>query len=111
MQKATGEVELGSEAITNTIHFFNTIAEEVFDISQNMTEVSQLTEKEADAVQEMESRISEVKVLADSTSKEAVASAAAAEESSVALNQISTIMADLTLIAARIQESVGRLKA
>lgn len=111
MQKATGEVERGSEAITNTIHFFNTIAEEVFDISQNMTEVSLVTEKEADAVQEMESRIHEVKGLADSTSQEAIASAAAAEESSVALNQISTIMADLSLIAARIQESVGRLKS
>jgi len=110
MQKATDEVSRGSEAINETIRFFHTIAEQIQEISDNIAEVATLSEEERNAVQMIESRISGMKTLAEDTSVEASASAIASEESSVALNQISSIMAELSKIATRIDESMKRLK-
>lgn len=109
MNKANDEVSRGSDAITDTIRYFHTIADQILAISENMKEVAVLTDEESSTVIEIENRISAVKSLADNTSLEASASAVASEESSVALNQISTIISDLSLIATRISESMTRL--
>ncbi|PKL59522.1 MAG: methyl-accepting chemotaxis protein, partial [Methanomicrobiales archaeon HGW-Methanomicrobiales-4] len=109
MSLATSEVSKGSVAITDTIQFFHTIAEQVEEISQNMTEVASLSEEEAAAVQEITSSVSEVQAMATETAQEAVGTAAATEESTAALNQVSNIIGELSVIATRINESVSRL--
>ena len=63
MEQATTEVAKGSEAITETIRFFHTIAEEVEGISQNMVEVASLSEEGAAAVEEITASVSEVRNL------------------------------------------------
>jgi len=109
MTEAITEVSKGSVAITDTIRFFHNIAEQVDDISRNMTEVASLSEEEASAVEEITASVSEVKTMANETAKEASSSAASSEESSAALNQVSTIISDLSTIATRINDSVSRL--
>ncbi|HWQ62952.1 MAG TPA: methyl-accepting chemotaxis protein [Methanospirillum sp.] len=109
MDLATGEVSKGSVAITDTIEFFHTIAEQVEEIAQHMGEVASLSEEEAAAVQEITSSVSEVRSMTGQTVEEAVGSAAATEESSAALNQVSTIIGELSVIATNINESVSRL--
>lgn len=109
MDQATTEVAKGSVAITDTIEFFHTIAGQVGDISQSMSEVASLTEEEAAAVEEITASVSEVKILAANTSMEATSSAAASEESSAALNQVSNVISDLSVVATRINESMERL--
>ena len=109
MNLATGEVSKGSVAITETIQFFHTIAEQVEEISNNMSEVAGLSEEEAASVEEITASVTEVKNMSTETAQEAMGSAAATEETSVALNQVSTIVGDLSLVATRINESVSRL--
>jgi len=109
MNQATNEVSKGSVAITDTIRFFNTIAEQVSQIAQNMTEVASLSEEEAAAVEEITASVSEVRSMANDTAKEAGNSAAASEEASAALNQMSEIISNLATIANRINESMSRL--
>lgn len=109
MDQATTEVSKGSDAITETIQFFHTIADQVDDISQNMGEVASLSEEGAAAVEEITASVSEVRALSEQTAQEAVSSSAASEESSAALNQVSTVISDLSVIASRIDESMGRL--
>ncbi|PWR73284.1 methyl-accepting chemotaxis protein [Methanospirillum stamsii] len=109
MNLATTEVAKGSVAITDTIEFFHTIASQVEEISHNMGEVAGLSEEEAAVVEEITASVTEVKDMSSETAREAVGSAAATEESSAALNQVSGIINDLSLVAARINESVSRL--
>ncbi len=109
MEQATSEVSKGSDAITDTIQFFHTIADQVEDISQNMVEVASLSEEGAAAVEEITASISEVKNLSELTAQEAVGSSAASEEASAALNQISTVISELSVIATRINGSMDRL--
>lgn len=97
MDQATTEVTKGSDAITETIQFFHTIADGVENISQNMVEVASLSEEGAAAVEEITASVSEVKNLSEETAKEAVGSSAASEEASSALNQVSTVIADLSV--------------
>ena len=49
MNQATGEVIKGSTAITETIQYFSSIAKQVEDITNHMTEVASLSEEEAAA--------------------------------------------------------------
>ena len=109
MDQATTEVSKGSDAITDTIQFFHTIADQVDDISQNMVEVASLSEEGAAAVEEITASISEVKTLSEQTALEAIGSSAASEESSAALNQVATVISDLSVIATRINSSMDRL--
>lgn len=109
MNQANSEVSKGSVAITDTIQFFNIIAEQVNQIAQNMTEVAGLSEEEAAAVEEITASVSEVKIMANNTAKEATNSAAASEQSSAALNQMSDIISNLAGIASRINDSMARL--
>lgn len=109
MNQANTEVSKGSQAITDTIKFFNEIAIQVEEISKNMTEVASLSEEESATVQEITSSVSEVKTMSVETAKEAISSASASEESASALNQMSTIINDLSIIATRIDESMSRL--
>ena len=109
MNLATNEVSKGSGAITDTIKFFHTIAEQIEDISSNMTEVAGLSEEEAASVQEITASVTEVKNMTTETAEEAVGSSAATEETSAALNQVSTIISDLSTVATRINDSVSRL--
>lgn len=109
MGKANNEVSRGSLAITDTIHFFQSIAKQVEEITKNMTEVASLSEEEAASVQVISSSVSEVKTMAIETAKEAVGSAAASEESSAALNQVSSVISNLSVITSRIHNSVSRL--
>jgi len=109
MNQANIEVSKGSVAITDTIQFFNIIAEQVTQIAQNMTEVASLSEEEAAAVEEITASVSEVKIMANDTAKEATNSAAASEQSSAALNQMAEIISNLAGIASRINDSMARL--
>lgn len=109
MNLANDEVSKGSVAITDTIDFFHTIADQVEQITRNMSEVAKLSETEAAAVEEITASVNEVKELSVETAKEAVGSAAATEESSAALNQVAGIINDLSTVATRINESVSRL--
>ena len=109
MNQANNEVSKGSAAITDTIHYFNSIADQVEKITNHMTEIASLSEEEAAAVEEITASVSEVKALSNETATEAMSSASASEESSAALNQIATIISDLSIIATRINESMSRL--
>lgn len=109
MNQATNEVSKGSVAITDTIRFFNIIAEQVNQITRNMTEVASLSEEEAAGVQEITASVSEVKGMANDTAREATNSAAASEQSSAALNQMAEIVSNLAGIASKINDSMARL--
>ena len=109
MTQANDEVSKGSVAISDTIQFFHTIAEQVEKISQNMTEVASLSEEETATVEEITANISEVRAMSADTAKEAIGSASASEESSAALNQVSAIIGDLSVISTQINDAVSRL--
>ncbi|WP_181391613.1 HAMP domain-containing methyl-accepting chemotaxis protein [Methanospirillum lacunae] len=109
MNNATSEVEKGSTAITDTIKFFHTIATQINQISDHMTEVASLSEEEAASVEEVTASFSEIKTLAIESAKEAEQSAAASQEASSALSQVSTIVSNLSVIASRINEATLKL--
>jgi methyl-accepting chemotaxis protein len=109
MNQANEEVSKGSMAITDTIRFFHTIAQQVEDISNHMTEVASLSEEETAAVEEITASVSEVKEMSRETAREAIGTASASEESAAALNQVSTIVENLSVIATRINNSMSRL--
>ena len=80
MNLATTEVSKGSVAITDTIQFFHTIAEQVEEISHHMAEVASLSEEEAAALEEITASVSEVRWLSEHTASEANSSASATQE-------------------------------
>ncbi|PKL60765.1 MAG: hypothetical protein CVV33_00940, partial [Methanomicrobiales archaeon HGW-Methanomicrobiales-4] len=109
MNQATTEVSKGSAAITDTITFFRSIADQTGEISMHMTEVASLTEEEAAAVEEITASISEVKTISDATAKEALGASAASEEAAVALKQIAEMQVILAQAAVSIKGSMIRL--
>jgi len=109
MDQTNVEVSKGSSAITDTIRYFDNIAEQVEKISIHMTEISNLSREEVSAVDEITTSVSIVKDMAVETAKEAIDSSTASEESSTALSQVSTVINNLSVIATRINESVSRL--
>ncbi|MFH0966084.1 MAG: methyl-accepting chemotaxis protein [Methanobacteriota archaeon] len=109
MNQANIEVSKGSAAITDTITFFRSIADQTGEISMHMTEVASLTEEEAASVEEITASISEVKTLSDETAKEALGASAASEEAAVALKQIAEMQVILAQAAVAIKGSMIRL--
>ncbi|HWQ66746.1 MAG TPA: MCP four helix bundle domain-containing protein [Methanospirillum sp.] len=109
MNQATLEVSKGSVAITETITYFRSIADQTGEISMHMTEVASLTEEEAAAVEEITASVSEVKTISDATAKEALGASAASEEAAVALKQISEMQVILAQAAVKIKDSMTRL--
>lgn len=109
MTQATTEVSKGSGAITETISFFRSIADQTGEISQHMTEIAGLTEEEAASVEEITASISEVKSISDATAKEALGASAASEEAAVALKQIAEMQVILAEAAVNIKTAMVRL--
>ena len=109
MDQATREVGNGSVAITDTIDFFRTIADQTRQISEHMGEVATLSEEEAAAVEEITASVSEVNSIAISTAEEAVGAAAASEEAAAVLKQLSEMQVLLAESALKIKTSMTRL--
>jgi methyl-accepting chemotaxis protein len=109
MNQATTEVSKGSRAITDTITFFHSIANQTKQISVHMNEVAALSEEEAASVEEITASVSEVSKMATSTAEEAVGAAAASEEAAAVLKQLSEMQVLLAEAALKIQGSMTRL--
>jgi methyl-accepting chemotaxis protein len=109
MNQANSEVSKGSVAITDTITFFHSIADQTKQISMHMNEVAALSEEEAGSVEEITASVSEVSTMASSTAEEAVGAAAASEEAAAVLKQISEMQVLLAEAALKIQGSMKRL--
>jgi len=109
MNQANKEVSKGSAAITETITFFRSIADQTGTISTHMTEVASLTEEEAAAVEEITASISEIKSMSDETTKEAIGASVASEEAAIALKQIAEMQSILTETASSINGSMKRM--
>jgi methyl-accepting chemotaxis protein len=109
MDLATNEVSKGSLAITDTITFFRSIADQTKQISMHMNEVAALSEEEAASVEEITASVSEVNKLATSTAEEAVGAAAASEEAAAVLKQLSEMQVILAEASLKIQTSMTRL--
>lgn len=109
MNLATNNVSKGSAAITDTIQSFHHIAEQIKDISKNMTDVASLSEEEAAAVEEITATISELKNVTQNTAEESMSSASACQEATCSINQVTEVVSKLSIIAARISEAMSRL--
>ncbi|PWR75433.1 methyl-accepting chemotaxis protein [Methanospirillum stamsii] len=109
MNQATDEVSKGSEAITDTISFFRSIADQTKQISVHMNEIAVLSEGEAASVEEITASVSEVNTIAGSTAEEAVGAAAASEEAAAVLKQLSEMQVILAEASLKIQASMTRL--
>lgn len=109
MDQATTEVTNGSVAITETISFFRSIADQTNQISTHMNEVAGLSEEEAAAVEQVTASVSEVNTIAASTAEEAVGAAAASEEAAAVLRQLSEMQLLLAEATLKIQASMKRL--
>ncbi len=109
MNLATSEVSKGSLAITDTLTFFHSIAEQTKQISMHMNEVAALSEEEAASVEEITASVSEVSKMATSTAEEAVGAAAASEEAAAVLKQLSGMQELLAQASVDIKTSMTRL--
>lgn len=109
MNLATTEVSKGSLAITDTITFFHSIADQTKQISVHMNEVAALSEEEAASVQQITASVSEVSKVATSTAEEAVGAAAASEEAAAVLRQLSEMQELLAEASINIKSSMTRL--
>lgn len=72
-----------------------------------MTDIVSLTMEEVSSGEEIAARVHEVKNLAEVTAQEAFNSAAVTEESSSALSQVSMVVGNFSINAARINESIS----
>ncbi|PWR71356.1 HAMP domain-containing methyl-accepting chemotaxis protein [Methanospirillum lacunae] len=109
MNLAEQEVKKGSAAITDTITFFRSIANQTQQISMYITEVAGLSEEEAAAVQQITASVSEVNKLSMATAEEAVGASAASEEAAAALKQLSDMQEILADASQKIGSSMVRL--
>ncbi len=94
MKSSSGEVHVGSEAVTETLKVFSDIVRSINEINRNVGEVAGATQEQAASVEEITASVGEVGKMIEQTAKEAVGSAAASEESSAALDQISRVIAN-----------------
>ncbi len=109
MDLATAEVSKGSLAITDTISFFYSIADQTKQISMHMNEVAALSEEEAASVEQITASVSEVNKMATSTAEEALGAAAASEEAAAVLKQLSEMQVLLAEASVKIKMSMTRL--
>lgn len=110
MAEANKEVKTGSEALTETMEFFNKIVKSVDQITHNMEEVSKASEAQAKTVVDLNSTVQNVSDLIQSTAKEAVDAAAATEETSASIDQIATVMTAVNTIIEKVTEETSKFK-
>jgi methyl-accepting chemotaxis protein len=104
MVEANKEVRNGSEALTQTIDFFNKIVSSVDEITRSMEEVAKASDAQAKTVTEITKNVQTVSGIIQSTAKEATDAAAATEVTSVSIDQIASVIANVN----KIVESVTR---
>lgn len=109
MNLALNEVLKGSQAITDTISFFRSIANQTKQISTHMVEVASLSEEEAASVEEITASVSELNTLATSTAEEALGASAASEEAAAVLKQLSEMQEVLSEGTMKIKNAMIRL--
>ncbi|PWR75218.1 methyl-accepting chemotaxis protein [Methanospirillum stamsii] len=109
MNLALNEVLKGSQAITDTISFFRSIANQTKQISTHMVEIASLSEEEAASVEEITASVSELNTLATSTAEEALGASAASEEAAAVLKQLSEMQEVLSEGTMKIKNAMIRL--
>ncbi|WP_319580681.1 methyl-accepting chemotaxis protein [uncultured Methanospirillum sp.] len=108
MEGSSEEVKAGSAAVTESLAVFSDIVKSINDISSHMGEVAGATQEQAASVQEITASVNEVGALIEQTAKEAIGSAAASEEASAALDQISQVITSQAESVNRISQEMGR---
>jgi len=108
MEGSSKEVKAGSIAVSESLAVFSDIVKSINDISSHMGEVAGATQEQAASVQEITASVNEVGALIEQTAKEAIGSAAASEEASAALDQISQVITSQAESVNRISREMGR---
>jgi len=108
MEGSSDEVKAGSAAVSESLAVFSDIVKSINDISSHMSEVAGSTQEQAASVQEITASVNEVGSLIEQTAKEAIGSAAASEEASAALDQISQVITSQAESVNRISHEMGR---
>ncbi|MFH0966374.1 MAG: methyl-accepting chemotaxis protein, partial [Methanobacteriota archaeon] len=88
-------VTTGNEAVVETLEIFNEIVGSIADIDQNMNDVAAASEEQAASVQEVTATVHEFGNMVQQTAKESIGLAAASEESSTAVDQIVSMIANV----------------
>jgi len=110
MQKATGVMQSGNNAVTETVTIFHQMSEAISDVTKNISEVATASEEQAASVEEITASMSEVRNLVKKTAKEATESAVAAEKISSALDPIKHSISESVRLAEAIEEQVNVFK-
>jgi methyl-accepting chemotaxis protein len=110
MLNADSEVKIGNVAMKETLAVFAKIVDSVGDISKNMEEVASASEEQAASVQEITASINEVSSLVKETAEEAQKSSNTTRDSTVAIDQISHVVGDLSGIAETLSSEIGRFE-
>lgn len=88
MKVSATEVKAGNAAVNETLQVFNQIGDAINQVHNNMTEVAGATDEQAASVEEIIAGVHEMDSHVQETSQEAVSSAAATEEVTVAIDQV-----------------------
>lgn len=88
MDQSASSVQFGSTALQDTLRVFTDIVDSIGVITIRMDEVARSAEQQAAAVQEITASIDEVNEMVLNTAKEAVAAAAASQESAAGTDQL-----------------------
>lgn len=110
MGQAESAVMQGNSAVLETLEVFTRIVASVDNIARNMDDVSATTEEQAASVEEITASSHEVTALVEEIAKEAISSAAAAEQSASGTTQIVAVIGDLNKIIMRVSEAIGRFQ-
>ena len=107
IEKTSGAVQSGNNAVNETITIFSQMAEAITDVNRNMSEVAAASQEQAASVQEISASMSEVRDIVEKTAKEATDSAAASEEVNAAVDQVTLAITGAAQSTGKIVEKVN----
>jgi methyl-accepting chemotaxis protein len=110
MEKTSGVVQSGSNAVNETVSIFYKMAESISNVNQKMSEVTAVSEEQAASAQEIAASMSSVRDMVQDTAKEATDSAAAAEEISASLDQLKHTSVQFAQLAKYIEKQADLFK-
>lgn len=111
VEESAREARDGNTAVADAFTAFTEIARQVDEISQSMAEVAGASEEEAASVEEISASLSEIAEFSKSIEDEAVGVAAGTEETSSALDQISTAVNLSVQALTQINQEMDHFKA
>jgi len=110
MAEANKEVRIGSDALAETLVFFNKIVKSVDEFSTSMEEVAKASAAQTKSVVELTANVQNVSLVIQSTAKEAVDAAAATEETSASIDQIAHVIGNVNRIVENVTGETSKFR-